>query len=65
MAELDWMEIRITVPGDEGSRLLPKLREQLGVTQIDEDWCTEKRKEDNATVVYAPCPEPPNRKDDW
>ena len=65
MSLQDWMEIKITVPGQEGSALLPLLREKTSCDQIDSDWTVEKRPQDNGTVEYAPCPEPPDRKKDW
>lgn len=62
---MEWMEIKIVVPPDEGSRLLPRLREELGVNQIDEDWTVEKRAKDAATLEFHPCPEPSDRKEGW
>lgn len=62
---MEWMEIKLTMPADEGSALLPRLRSDLGFDQRDEDWTVEKREKDNATMEYAPCPEPPDRKKDW
>jgi P2-related tail formation protein len=59
---MEWMEIKIIVPADEGSNLLPHLREQLEVDQLDEDWTVEKRAQDNTTLEYHPYPEPPDRK---
>lgn len=65
MTEPDnWMEIRIVIPEDEGRSILAMMR-LYEFKQLDEDWCTEKREKDNATVDYAPCPEPPDRKADW
>lgn len=62
---VEWMEIKITVPADEGSALLPRFREMTDLNQIDEDWTVEKRKRDNALMEFHPCPEPPDRKADW
>lgn len=62
---MEWMEIRVVVPEDDGTKLLALARETLGFKQLDEDWTVEKREQDNATISYAPAPEPPDRKAGW
>lgn len=61
----DWMELRITLPEDEGGQLLKHLRKWYGLRQIDDDWTVHKRKRDNASVSYAPCPKPDDPKVKW
>ncbi len=62
---MEWMEIKITLSADDGVKILPRLSDELGFSQRDEDWSVEKRDRDVATLEYAPCPEPPNRKENW
>lgn len=61
---MKWIEMRFTVPEDEAEILFAAAR-LLGLSQMDEDWCTEKREQDNATLDYAPIEEPSDRKNNW
>lgn len=62
---MDWMELRIVVPDSDGTKILNFARENLDIDQLDEDWCTHKRKTDSARIDYAPAPEPEDRKNNW
>jgi hypothetical protein len=59
------MYIKIELPDEEGKELLKIIEEKCGLKQIDEDWCTFKRKNDNARLDISPCPEPKDPKVGW
>lgn len=59
-----WMEITLVLPEEDGQKVMDLAR-GLGFKQMDEDWCTEKRDDDHATMDYAPCEEPEDRRVDW
>jgi hypothetical protein len=61
----EWVELRIVVPEAHGQRILSYLRAAMQFRQLDDDWCTEKRDVDRATVSYGPVPEPPDRRENW
>jgi len=62
---MTWCGIKIVLPDEDAKKLLIYIENQFELKQIDEDWCTLKRPEDNAVVDYYPEKEPPDRKSMW
>lgn len=62
---MSWCGIKIVLPDDEAKDLLRYIEERFYLKQIDEDWCTLKRKIDNSVVDYYPIEPPKDRKIGW
>lgn len=62
---MSWCGIRFNIPDDDAKKIMKFAEDELGLKQIDEDWCTLKRSKDNAIVDYYPEIEPSDRKIGW